>query len=141
MVFGKADGFDPTESGPGAVTAAAKRHEVSVQTICMRRTRFGGGQPHHVRRLKELEPENARLRKLVAERDLEIEVVKEVAARNGEHAGPPATSCLRPERGLSVRRACALYSVASPSLDPAQPRHGCGAPVCGECRGSARDCA
>jgi hypothetical protein len=41
-----------------------------------------------VRRLKALEPENARL-KLVAERDLEIEVTKEIATKNGERAGPP----------------------------------------------------
>ena len=34
-----------------------------------------------VRRLRQLEGENARLKKLVAERDLEIEVMKEVAAR------------------------------------------------------------
>jgi len=34
-----------------------------------------------VRRLKALEQENARLKKLVAERDLEIEVMKEIAAK------------------------------------------------------------
>jgi hypothetical protein len=34
-----------------------------------------------VRRLKQLEAENARLKKFVAERDLEIEVMKEVAAK------------------------------------------------------------
>jgi putative transposase len=34
------------------------------------------------RGLKQLEAENARLKKLVAERDLEIEVMKEVAAKN-----------------------------------------------------------
>jgi putative transposase len=39
-------------------------------------------QANDVRRLKQLEAENARLKKLVAERDLEIEVMKEVAAKN-----------------------------------------------------------
>ena len=34
-----------------------------------------------VRRLKQLEIENGRLKKLVAERDLEIEVMKEIAAK------------------------------------------------------------
>ncbi len=34
-----------------------------------------------VKRLKALEPENGRLKKLVAERDLEIEVMKEIAAK------------------------------------------------------------
>ena len=46
------------------------------------RKRFGGFQANEVRRLKQLEAENARLKKLVAERDLEIEVMKEVAAKN-----------------------------------------------------------
>jgi putative transposase len=46
------------------------------------RKRFGGFQANDVRRLKQLEAENARLKKLVAERDLEIEVMKEVAAKN-----------------------------------------------------------
>jgi len=35
-----------------------------------------------MRRLRQLEAENARLNKLIAERDLEIEVMKEVAAKN-----------------------------------------------------------
>jgi putative transposase len=34
-----------------------------------------------VRRLKALEQENSRLKKIVAERDLEIEVMKEIAAK------------------------------------------------------------
>ena len=34
-----------------------------------------------MRRLKQLEAENARLKKLVVERDLEIEVMKEIAAK------------------------------------------------------------
>jgi putative transposase len=44
--------------------------------------RFGSFQPHDVRRLKQLELANGRLKKLVAKRDLEIEVVKEIAAKN-----------------------------------------------------------
>jgi putative transposase len=64
------------------VPAVAKRHGVSEQTIYTWRKRFGGLQANDVRRLKQLEAENARLKKLVAERDLEIEVMKEVAAKN-----------------------------------------------------------
>ena len=60
----------------------AKRHGISEQTIYTWRKRFGGFQAHDVRRLKQLDAENARLKKLVAERDLEIEVMKEVAAKN-----------------------------------------------------------
>jgi len=64
------------------VTTVAKRHGVSEQTIYVWRKRFGGLEARDVRRLKQLETENARLKKLVAERDLEIEVMKEVAAKN-----------------------------------------------------------
>ena len=64
------------------VAAVAKRHGVSEQTIYTWRRRFGGFQASDVRRLKQLEAENARLKKLVAERDLEIEVMKEVASKN-----------------------------------------------------------
>jgi putative transposase len=64
------------------VAAIAKRHGISEQTIYTWRKRFGGIEANDVRRLKQLEVENARLKKLVAERDLEIEVMKEVAAKN-----------------------------------------------------------
>ena len=64
------------------VAVVAKRHGISEQTIYIWRKRFGGLQSNDVRRLKQLEAENARLKKLVAERDLEIEVMKEVAAKN-----------------------------------------------------------
>jgi putative transposase len=64
------------------VAAVAKRHGVSEQTIYTWRKRFGSLQADEVRRLKALEAENARLKKLVAERDLEIEIMKEVAAKN-----------------------------------------------------------
>jgi len=61
--------------------AAAKRHATSEQTIYAWKKRFGTVEVSDVRRLKMLEQENARLKKLVAERDLEIEVMKEIAAK------------------------------------------------------------
>jgi putative transposase len=64
------------------VSAVAKRHGISEQTIYTWRKRFGSFQANDVRRLRQLEAENARLKKLVIERDLEIEVMKEVAAKN-----------------------------------------------------------
>jgi putative transposase len=63
------------------VGGVAKRHGVSEQTIYTWRKQFGMFQADDVRRLKQLEAENARLKKLVAERDLEIEVMKEIAAK------------------------------------------------------------
>ena len=59
----------------------AKRHGISEQTIYTWRKRFGALQASDVKRLRQLEAENARLKKLVAERDLEIEVMKEINAK------------------------------------------------------------
>ena len=69
------------EADRDQVGSVAKRHGLSEQTIYTWRKRFGGLQADDVRRLKRIEQENARLKKLVAERDLEIEIMKEVAAK------------------------------------------------------------
>jgi putative transposase len=63
------------------IEVVAKRHGISEQTIYTWRRRFGTFQTNDVRRLKQLEAENARLKKLVAERDLEIEVMKELTSK------------------------------------------------------------
>ena len=70
------------EADRDSVAVVSKRHAVSEQTIYVWRKRFGTIAASEVRRLKALEAENARLKKLVAERDLEIEVMKEIAAKN-----------------------------------------------------------
>jgi transposase-like protein len=69
------------EADRDPVADVAKRYGVSEQTIYTWRNRFGTFQADDVRRLKQLEHENARLKKLVAERDLEIEVMKEINAK------------------------------------------------------------
>jgi putative transposase len=69
------------EADRDAVPAVARRHGLSEQTIYTWRKQFGTFQADDVRRLKQLEQENARLKKLVAERDLEIEVMKEINAK------------------------------------------------------------
>ena len=70
------------EADRAPIAEVAKRHGISEQTIYTWRKRFGELRSEDVRRLRQLEAENARLKKLVAERDLEIEVMKEVAAKN-----------------------------------------------------------
>jgi putative transposase len=45
--------------------SVAKRHCVSEQTLYIWRKRFGGFQASDVRRLRQLEIENTRLKKLV----------------------------------------------------------------------------
>ena len=69
------------EADKDPVVEVAKRHGISDQTIYLWRKRFGKLEPADVKRLRQLEVENGKLKKLVAERDLEIEVMKEVAAK------------------------------------------------------------
>ena len=64
------------EADAAPVTEVAKKHGISEQT----RKRFGKLEPADVKRLRHPEQENAKLKKLVAERDLEINVMKEIAA-------------------------------------------------------------
>ena len=69
------------EADKGPIGEVAKRHGVSEQSIYTWRKRFGAMDANEVKRLRELEQENARLKKLVAERDLELDVMKEIAAK------------------------------------------------------------
>jgi transposase-like protein len=69
------------EADQAPVTEVAKKHGISDVTIYAWRKRFGKLEPVDVKRLRQLEQENAKLKKLVAERDLEIELMKEVAAK------------------------------------------------------------
>lgn len=64
---------------PGATVAAVCRlHGVSENTIYNWRRRYGEMGVSEVRRLRELEAENARLKRMLAERDLEIDAIREV---------------------------------------------------------------
>lgn len=63
------------------ITDVAKRNGVSEASIYAWRKRFSGMVTSDVKRLKSRESENSRLKKLVAERDLEIEIMKEIAAK------------------------------------------------------------
>ena len=69
------------EADRAPVTEVAKKHKVSEQTIYQWRKRFGSMDASDAKQLKTLQSENAKLKKLLAERDLEIEVMKEIAAK------------------------------------------------------------
>ena len=65
------------EAEQTSVAETAKKRKVSEQTIYLWRKHFAGMAPD-IRRLKALEAENAKLKRLLAERDLEIDVMREV---------------------------------------------------------------
>ena len=59
-----------------------KRLEVSEQTYYRWRNQFGGMKAEDVKRLKELEAENGRLKRIVADQVLENQALREVARGN-----------------------------------------------------------
>jgi putative transposase len=69
------------EADRTSVAEVAKKHGVSDQTLYAWRKRFGGMDADDAKKLKALELENGKLKKLLAERDLAIEVMKEIAAK------------------------------------------------------------
>jgi putative transposase len=62
-------------------TTVAKKHKVSEPTIYAWRKHFGQMEAADVKRLKALELENSRLKKLLAEAALDIEVLKEINSK------------------------------------------------------------
>ena len=71
------------ELAKGASTAqVCKKIEVAEQTYYRWRKEYGGLRVDQARRLKELERENARLKKLLAEASLDKEILREAASGN-----------------------------------------------------------
>ena len=70
------------EKGEESIGQICRRHGISDVTFFRWRRKFGGLEMPEMRRLKELEKENARLKRLLAERDLEVDVVRELLSKN-----------------------------------------------------------
>jgi putative transposase len=70
------------DKGVKSVEELCKANGFSEQSFYRWKKKYGGMETSDVRRLRELEKENSRLKRLVAERDLEIDVIKEVLAKN-----------------------------------------------------------
>lgn len=65
-----------------SVEMAARQIGVTEQTYYRWRKEYGGMKVDHAKRLKEVEKENARLRKLVADLSLDNAILKEVGRGN-----------------------------------------------------------
>ena len=66
------------EKGDSPISEVCRQHNVSQNTFYRWRTRFGGMSANEAARVRELEKENARLKRLLAERDLEVDIIKEI---------------------------------------------------------------
>lgn len=61
---------------------AAKQIGVTYQTYCRWRKEYGGLRVDQAKRLKELEKENAQLKRLLADAELDKAILKEAASGN-----------------------------------------------------------
>ena len=81
------------EQEAGATTAeVCRRHGISEQTFYRWKAKYGGMSPSDASRLKSLEDENRRLKRLLAESMLDVSALKGLLRKNRDrlrHAGPP----------------------------------------------------
>jgi cell shape-determining protein MreC len=64
------------------VEMVCRQLEISVQTYQRWRSQYKAMRPEDVVRLKQLEKENARLKRLLAEKELDVDMLREVARGN-----------------------------------------------------------
>ncbi len=64
------------------VTDVARHLEVSEQTYHRWRNQYGGMKADDAKRLRELERENTRLKRIVADKELEIDALREITRGN-----------------------------------------------------------
>ncbi|MCU0316128.1 MAG: transposase [Fimbriimonadaceae bacterium] len=71
------------ESGQTSQAELCRRHGISPNTFYVWKRKFAGMQTDDVRRLKELEAENAALKRIVANQALELEATGKLLRKNG----------------------------------------------------------
>lgn len=96
------------EQEAGSATAdVCRRHGISGATFYKWKAKFGGLEVTEAKRLRTLEEENAKLKKLLAEAMLDIAVPKDISTKNGDarreaERGRPCSEVSRAERASGV---------------------------------------
>ena len=75
--------IEQAEKGEQTIAAVCREHGIAENTFYRWRKTYGGMSVNEVQRLKELEKENNRLKRLLAERVLEIDLLKELLGKKG----------------------------------------------------------
>ncbi|QFS97324.1 Transposase [Labrenzia sp. THAF191b] len=104
------------EQGAGMKTADfCRRHGISQATFYKYKAKFGGMDVPDARKLKVLEDENTKLKKLLAETMLDNAMLKDVALKNGA----PRRICWVPVTGttaaLNLSKPLGISTLESPS--------------------------
>ncbi len=70
------------QAAGGATAEGCRRHGISEWTFYRWKRRYGGLEVREATRLKALEEENARLKRLVAEQALDNQILKDLLRKN-----------------------------------------------------------
>ena len=82
------------EQKAGSKTAdVCLKHGISDATFYKWKAKYGGREVSEARRLKALEDENARLKRLLADAMLDNAVLKDIASKNGEPRSKEGRCC------------------------------------------------
>ena len=73
--------LDQALTGEQTVAAVCRDHGIAENTFYRWRKAYGGMSVSEAQRLKELEKENTRLKRLLAERMLEVDALKELLGK------------------------------------------------------------
>jgi putative transposase len=65
------------------ITELCRRHGISDATFYVWRSKYGGLEVSEMRRLRQLEEENRRLKGIVADQALDLQALKDVLSKNG----------------------------------------------------------
>lgn len=82
QILGKLRDADVLLTQGESIAEVARKLEVSEQTYHRWRNQFGGMKGEEMKRLKELERENAQLKRIVAEQALDNRMLKDIAEGN-----------------------------------------------------------
>jgi len=99
----------------GKDLATVLRLGIAESTWNRWRNQYGGMKADEAKRLKDLEKENARLKKLLAETELDKAMLKELALENGDPGASPASGG-RARRALRGVRASLTWDNGSSGL-------------------------
>ena len=75
--------LEQAEKGEQTIAAVCREYGIAENTFYRWRKTYGGMSVSEVQRLKDLEKENGRLKRLLAERMLEIDLLKELLGKKG----------------------------------------------------------
>ena len=70
------------EKGGQSIGEICRMHGITEQTYYRWRRKYGGMEISAAKKLRALEGENAKLKRLLANRDLEIDAMKELVSKN-----------------------------------------------------------